>query len=219
MTKEYEHSKGSLNSNQHAEIDVDEYYADIDHMMPRNGVVLDIGGGAGRDAVRAKRVMKGLPYVINTDPDPARAADATALYGDMIEIADTAAKFDDIARRGKIPHIVCGIDTLSEFNRVAKGVEGNFVLCNAVFMFIPLEKHQDSLSNLFKVTATAGHCAVRYRTENLKDGMVEIDHATFDDQCRKAGFEVNRTEPLADPAGRDHVWHQIILKKPYPRYR
>lgn len=221
MSKTYKHSKGSQSSQVHADTNVDDYYKDIDHLLPTNGVMLDIGGGAGRDAVRAKRLQKGLPFVINVDPDPARADDAVKMYGDMIEIAHTPTELNAIAREGKIPHVIASIDTLDAFNKVAKGVEGNFVLCNAVFMFIPAEKHPDSLSNLFKITATNGNCVIRYRTESLKDGMMKIDHDTFDTQCRDAGFEVNRTKPIADPPSVDHPegrgfsWHQVILKKPY----
>lgn len=213
MVKDYKHSKGSLSSQATADVDPAAFYDDVLHLMPEDGIFIDAGGGAGRDAQFMQQKAGPHSAVFNIDPDPARYDDAKDLYPGRVALAQNREDFIQADKENQVVHIIDGIDCLEKFNSVTGGKQGDFVLCNAVMMFIPLEKHQRAIENLFRLTREFGACVLRYRTENLKADMVEIDHDTLTAQCAKAGFNVQRTPPLPDPLGRNHVWHQLILKK------
>lgn len=203
----YTRSPGALSSAQHAAVDPAAFYADIDALIPLSGIFIDVGGGAGRDAIWMRDRAQEPATVYNIEPDPQRYEDSLTEYPGRTVLAG------EEAGAGKIIVVPDDIVSLAVFDRVAPGVRGDFVLCSAVMMFIPTEKHEHALRNLFNLTAEGGTAVLRYRTENLKPGMVKIDHETLENQCRAAGYDVTRTAPLPDPLGRDHVWHQLVLRR------
>jgi len=213
MASRYKYSKGALPSEQYAAVDFDSFYADILHLIPTQGTLIDVGGGAGRDALRMSERSGRQATVINIDPDPARWDDSQKLYPEKMVKVQTATEFQKAITLKHPVFIQDSIQSLESFYRIAPHVKGDFVLCNAVMMFIPDEEQEQALNGLFKITAHDGTVALRYRTENLKDGMIKINHDTLESRCKKAGFSVTRTPPTPDVLGRDHIWHQLLLKR------
>lgn len=214
MAKEYRHSKGAMGSEKHAGLDGKEFYQDILHLIPPEGLLYDIGSGVGRDAVLMKDLGRGKPDVIAIDPDPDRFADAEKTYPGRFRLIESWYDANAIHRQQKIPYVVQELQNISEgFNDNSEPQTGDFVLCNAVLMFVPENAQQDFLNGLAQLTGHEKQAVVRYRTEGLKDGMRTIDYAQFEKQAAKAGFESQKTASIPDIAGRPFSWHQYILTR------
>ena len=215
MQDDYSFSKGSLGSDEHAKVRFEDFYSDILHLIPHEGILIDAGGGAGRDAVAMQERSNGGAMVFSIDPDPARYADSQKIYPGKISLANDWDEAQRINAGHQVIFVQDDLQCMDDFNRISNNARGNFVLCNAVMMFIPEEDHQKALNNLRRITLPEGVAVIRYRTENLTADMVRIDHDKFESQCNTAGFYAERTAPLDDALGRSHKWHQLILSNPW----
>src|SRR5688500_9150623 len=86
----YAYGPGALSSAQHAAVDPAEFYADILPLIPARGVFIDVGGGAGRDAIWLLERADEGSAAFNIEPDPARHADAVAAYPGRTALTETA---------------------------------------------------------------------------------------------------------------------------------
>jgi hypothetical protein len=202
---------GALGSHEHAQVRFEDFYSDILHLIPAQGVIIDVGGGAGRDALAMHKLAGGKATVFSIDPDPKRFTDSTTLYPEKFSLAKSWNDVQQTDTRERTIFIQDKIPPLEKFNRISGGLRANFTLCSAVMMFIPETQHEDALACLRRITRADGITVLRYRTENLTSGMAKIDHEKLEIQCAMAGFFVERTPPIPDALGRNHHWHQLIL--------
>lgn len=214
MANEYEHSRGALSSQDHAHIDPRKIYQDILHLVPREGLLYDIGSGVGRDAVFMRQHGNSNTNVIAIDPDPERFYDAEKIYPASFSLIDSWNEMEKTHQAGKIPYVIGKLQNVSTiFNDKSVPQPGDFVLCNAVLMFVPSQEEQNFMNGLARLTKTGKQAVLRYRTEGLKNGMREINLRGFEKHVARAGFEIEQTKSVPDPRNRPFHWHQFILTR------
>lgn len=179
--------------------------------IPRQGVVMDIGTGVGRDAVAMHDQAKGRLLVIGIDPDESnyRKAVETYPHKDFVlcrEWADVAK----VKRNRQIAYLVAEIQNIPE---PPPKLKADFINCSAVLMFPPPEEHQTFIEGLHRLAKPYRDVFVRFRTDMLKDGMARIDLQTFFNQSRMAGFALEKLAEFPDPppSCRDFRWHDYLL--------
>lgn len=219
----YTHAKGSAPTSLHASVDALAFYSDIVHLIPTapGSVIVDFGGGIGRDALafydRAGRQI----HAISIDPDPAMLAKAQTQYSGRFDIiagddADLLADFRPKYLQDTLP-------ALNRLNDIAPDLKADFALCNAVLMFLKPEEREASLMAMAEHLAPGGHLVVRFRTVDLKEGMHPISETEIDAVSAKVAFAksltVEKLPPAADPSnrkapdGQPYLWHQRIFTK------
>ena len=216
----YTHAKGSAPTALHASVDPLAFYADILPMVPvRPGsVILDIGGGIGRDALAFAARGQGLE-IYSVDPDPHMWTKAQEHYPDrFVRLED-----GPILPITKPAFLEDSLPWLDNLKRLKPDLKADFILCNAVMMFVKPEERQQAINTMAARLSQKGSLVIRFRTEDLKDGMHPISVAEIDRLCLRARFgQATRlfgTDPIPDPAGRSlangkpMMWQQRILMK------
>jgi trans-aconitate methyltransferase len=215
-TEAYTHAKGSASTALHASVDPLAFYRDVLPMLPTRsgGVIIDVGGGIGRDTLMFADHAKGLE-VYSIDPDPVMWEKAQAHYpGRLVRMEDAVSSDKPVFLADSLPY-------LAELKRLKPSLKADFILCNAVMMFIKPEERQTALNTMASLLKPNGSLVVRFRTEDLKDGMHPITVDEIDRLCLRTRFghatRLYGTESIPDPAGRTltngrpMMWHQRIL--------
>lgn len=219
----YTHAKGSAPTSLHASVDALAFYSDILHLIPTapGSVIIDFGGGIGRDALAFHDRAGGQAHVVSIDPDPAMLAKAQTQYPGRFDVVvndDTGLRSDNRPK-----YLQDSLPDLPLFNKIAPDLKADFALCNAVLMFIKPEEREASLAAMAEHLQPGGHLVIRFRTVDLKEGMHPISEAEIDAVSAKVAFAkaltVETLPPAADPSNRHapngdpYLWHQRVFTK------
>ncbi len=214
----YTHAKGSALTSLHAAVDPRAFYADILPMVPvkPGSIILDIGGGIGRDALTLAARGQDLE-VYSIDPDPHMWVKSQDHYPDRFTRLENAFR----PASNKPLFLQDSLPWLYNLKRLKPGLKADFILCNAVMMFVRPEDRQQAINTMAAHLSPKGSLVIRFRTEDLKDGMHPISVAEIDRLCLHTRFghaiRLYGTEPIPDPAdrklanGKPMMWHQRIL--------
>lgn len=185
--------------------------------IPRQGVVMDIGTGVGRDAVAMHDRAKGRLLVVGIDPDEAnyRKAVETYPHKDIVLCRD----WNDVAgvkRNRQIAYLTGEVQALPE---PPPRLRADFINCSAVLMFVPQEQQLAFLQGLHRLSKPYCNVFLRFRTEGLKEGMTPINLRRLYNECRMAGFFIDKMPDFPDPppSSRDFSWHDHLLTAVTPR--
>jgi SAM-dependent methyltransferase len=219
----YTHAKGSAPTSLHASVDALAFYSDILHLIPTEpaSVIIDFGGGIGRDALAFYDRAGGQIHAISIDPDPTMLAKAQTQYPDRFEIIEN--NYADLLADNHPKYLQDTLPHLPRLNSIAPDLKADFALCNAVLMFIKPEEREASLTAMAEHLKPGGHLVVRFRTVDLKEGMHPISEAEIDAISAKVAFAkaltVETLPPAADPSnrkapdGQPYLWHQRVFTK------
>jgi len=219
----YTHAKGSAPTSMHASVDALAFYSDILHLVPTEpgSVIIDFGGGIGRDALAFYDRAGGKIHVVSVDPDPAMLAKARTQYPGRFDIV--ASDEADLLADLRPKYLQDTLPGLKRLNAVAPDMKAEFALCNAVLMFLKPEEREASLAAMAEHLKPGGHLVVRFRTVDLKEGMHPISEAEIDAVSAKVAFAKSLTvetlPPAADPSDRkapngdSYLWHQRVFTK------
>ncbi len=210
MAKTYD--SGALPRAIHARAKFDDIYApDIQAMIPKQGVVMDIGTGVGRDAVAIHNRGGGRLLVIGIDPDEANYHEAVATYPDNEFVL--CRTWDDVAKVQPGRQIAYLVREVQDLEEPPSKLKADFINCFAVLMFIPAEEQEIFLRKLHTLSQPARDTLMRYRTVKLKEGMVKIDETGFRQQAQAADFVLEDLPDVPDPPpfNRGFQWKQYRL--------
>ncbi len=216
MTKKV-YDKGAQSREAHAQYSFEQIYpARMLAGIPKQGVVMDIGTGVGRDAVALHDRANGRLLVIGIDPDEANYHKAVETYPDKdIVLCREWADVAKVKRNRQIAYLVAEVQELDE---PPSKLKADFINCSAVLMFIPEEEQELFLSKLHDMVKPYRDVFLRFRTEELKDGMTQIDMRRLFNRCQMTSFFVDVMPRFADPppSARDFDWHDHLLTATNP---
>ncbi len=210
MNKKFD--QGAQSREVHAAYNFSEIYpAQMLAEIPKQGVVMDIGTGVGRDAVAMHDRVNGRLLVIGIDPDEANYHKAVETYPhkDIVlcrEWADVAA----VKRNRQIAYLVAEVQKL---DAPPSKLKADFINCSAVMMFIPPEDQQSFMDHLHALVKPYRDVFFRYRTDMLKEGMSYLDEKIFLRRCYASAFAIRKLPDFQDPppSSRDFKWHDYLL--------
>ncbi len=203
---------GAQSRKAHAQYRFEDIYpARMLASIPKQGIIMDIGTGVGRDAVAMHDRAKGNLLVIGIDPDEANYRKAVATYPDKDIVL--CRDWNDVAhvkRNSQIAYLVGEVQKLPE---PPSKLKADFINCSAVLMFLPLDEHDVFLKGLQRLTKPYSDIFLRFRTEMLKDSMTKTDPAHLSRQCLNAGFTIDVMPRFPDPppSNRDFKWHDYLM--------
>jgi SAM-dependent methyltransferase len=176
--------------------------------IPKQGVVMDIGTGVGRDAVEMHDRANGRLLVIGIDPDEANYAAAVQTYPhkDIVLCRD----WDDVAgvkRNRQIAYLVTEVQNITP---PPARLRADFINCSAVLMFIPQDEQPDFMGKMHDLVKPYHNVFLRHRTDMLKDGMTKIDMKILYNDCYQASFAIDKLPDFPD-SKRDFSWHDHVL--------
>lgn len=179
--------------------------------IPKQGVVMDIGTGVGRDAVAMHERANGRLLVIGIDPDENNYRKAVETYPHKDIVLCRA--WDEVAKVKRNRQIAYLIGEVQDLPEPPPKLKAEFINCSAVLMFPPPEERPAFMDGLHRLARPYRDVFVRFRTGSLKDGMTKIDLRTFFNQSRMAGFAVEQLGDFPDPppSSRDFKWHDYLL--------
>jgi len=206
------YDKGSQSREAHAQYNFREIYPGrMLAGIPKQGVVMDIGTGVGRDAVAMHDRANGRLLVVGIDPDEANYHKAVETYPhkDIVLCRD----WNDVAkvkRNRQIAYLVAEVQDIPE---PPSKLKADFVNCSAVLMFVPEPEQESFLQGLHRLVKPYRDVFLRFRTEMLKEGMTEINLRTLFNRCRMTGFFTDQLPDFPDPppSSRDFKWHDRLL--------
>ncbi len=199
-------------------------------------VLMDMGAGGGRDAIMMHDFAKAHdlnPLSIAVDMDANKLYDAQREFEGRFEQAANFMQVDQAHRRGKISYMVEQLPYLQTAlssqltNPALPKVKIDFMLCNAVVMFIPKHRVGRSLQHMvdmlspdrggqlllgFSTTRPAEFMHVkdqRYTSEqvdNILGRLKDIDEAI-------GKYELMDPPSSKHPNGRGFSWHFRLIKR------
>ncbi len=209
------YDKGAQSREAHARYRFEDIYPAIMPEWVAHGVVMDIGAGVARDAVamheRMRTGTRTKPLVIGIDPDEANYHKAVETYPhkDIVLCRD----WNDVAGVKRHRQIAYLIGELQHLPGPPSKLRADFINCSAVLMFVPQDEQAAFVKALHNFVRRRGDVFLRFRTEMLKEGMTKVDMPTLIEQCRSAGFNIDKLPDFPDPppSSRDFMWHDLLL--------
>lgn len=167
----------------------------LDLLPESKGCILDVGAGSGRDA--AWLAAQGYD-VVAVEPNPTMREEAERWHPD-----GTFKLLDD------------GLPDLSKTFRT--GLSFDFILMNAVWMFIAPSERERAFRKLVTLLKPKGVIAM-----TLRRGPVEVDRGMYpvsteeiERLARRHGAYVERVRSAPDHFGRRNItWTQIVVRLP-----
>lgn len=210
MTRIYD--KGAQSREVHARYDFAQIYpARMLAGIPRQGVVMDIGTGVGRDAVAMHDRARGRLLVVGIDPDINNYYKAVEAYPHK-EIS-LCRDWNDVAKVKRNRQIAYLVGEVQNIPEPPLQLRADFINCAAVVMFVPQNEHLAFLQGLHRLVKPYRDVFLRFRTEGLKEGMAAINLRALYNECRMAGFFIDKMPDFPDPppGSRDFSWHDHLL--------
>ena len=197
----------------YARFNPDDFYTHVKGIIPRKGVLVDVGGGCGRDAMWLNDLSGHKAHVINIEPSADRLSEAEELSAGRFETRDNwvDAAFPP-ARPDPFLFLNKALQDLPR-TQPAAPVQADFVLCNAVLMFIARVDLPLFMQGLKMLAKPGAPVLITLKTEGLRVGMGRITEDDLLHLSQKAGFNsFERLHDQPDSLGRDFSWQHYILK-------
>ena len=177
-------------------IDFDKLHGLLQPFLPKEGRILDVGAGSGRDArALAERGLE----VVAVEPSVGMRREA--------------------ARHPPSPKILWTEDSLPDLTTIPDFPDFSLILVSAVWMHIPPPLRGRALHRLSRLLLPEGHLYLTFRSvpDDPERGMAPVSLPDTLRSARECGLSLLLSNTSGDLLGRSGVsWSALLLRKSPP---